>query len=70
MTLMELGDIGDQHRVGDEECDIGWCDTTNWPVPCGRPGCDGLVHASFGDEDWDLNYWLYTRCDVCGEERK
>jgi hypothetical protein len=26
-----------------------------------------LIHADFGDEDADSNYWLYTRCDKCDE---
>ena len=64
-----------QFRVGDEEHEIGnpscpefW---TSYPVPCEQEingtRCPGLVHASFGDENTDGDYWLFTACDVCGE---
>lgn len=55
-----LGDLDDQHPIGDQACDECW---SGYPKPC---GCGGLVHATFGDEDYD-GYWLYTKCDQCGE---
>jgi hypothetical protein len=72
---MALGDTGDEHRIGDRECDEGWCGAFSYPRPCegtsrihaeGEDRCPGLVHASFGDENADGDYWLYIRCDVCG----
>lgn len=59
---------GRVHLVDDKSCHEGWCGGAyNYPKSCGRQGCDGLVHAEFGDEDSDCNYWLYTKCDKCGE---
>ncbi len=53
-----------QHKIGDAECREGWCDGgRNYPCPC---ECGGLIHADFGDENWD-GYWLHTKCDKCGE---
>lgn len=63
----DFGDIiGYEHRIGDEDCSEGWCGST-YPKSCEKEECTGLVHANFGDEDSDCNYWLYTKCDVCGE---
>ncbi|MDG6918447.1 MAG: dual specificity protein phosphatase family protein [Nitrososphaerota archaeon] len=59
---------GKTHLVGDKDCHEGWCGGSyNYPRPCGRQGCEGLVHAEFGDEDSNCNYWLHTKCDKCGE---
>ncbi len=59
-------DIHD-HAVSEEAdelcCDACW---SGYPKLCETPECNGLVHASFEDENWD-GYWLYTRCDRCGE---
>ncbi len=52
------------HIRGNEECTEGWCGNQGYPKRC---GCGGLVHADFGDEDFDGDYWLYTKCDKCGE---
>jgi len=52
-----------KHKIGDEDCKEGWCGN-NYPKRC---KCGGLIHADFGDEDTDSNYWLYTKCDKCGE---
>ena len=53
------------HEIGDEDCSSGWCGgASSYPRKC---KCGGLIHAEFGDEDWD-GYWLYKRCDRCGEE--
>ncbi len=57
-----------QHPVGDRKCQEGWCSgLSGYPKPCERCGA-GLVHADFGDESTDGDYWLYTKCDICGEE--
>jgi hypothetical protein len=61
---MPLGDSGDEHIVGAPKCLACWAD---YPKACEQEGCTGLVHASFGDENADCEYWLYTKCDVCGE---
>jgi hypothetical protein len=44
-----------EHRVGDFGCKEGWCGgiVTRFPQPCERDGCGGLVHANFGDEEYD-----------------
>lgn len=60
---MKLGDPENDHPIGDADCPTCW---PNYPRPCAR-GCPGLVHAEFGDENADCEYWLYTKCDVCGE---
>jgi hypothetical protein len=54
-----------KHIVGNENCTEGWCASLEYPKKC---KCGGLIHADFGDEDSDCNYWLYTKCDKCGEE--
>lgn len=51
-----------QHEVGNAECEEGWCGN-NLPKPC---PCGGLIHADFGDENYDCDYWLYYKCDRCG----
>ena len=52
------------HKIGDINCREGWCHSgEGFPKPC---KCGGLIHADFGDEDMDCNYWLYKRCDRCG----
>jgi hypothetical protein len=51
----------DEHDVGDRECGQCW---GGYPKDC---PCGGLIHASFGDENSDGDYWLATRCDRCGE---
>jgi len=50
-----------EHIIGDERCQECWRD---YPKKC---KCGGLIHASFGDEDEDCEYWLYEMCDKCGE---
>lgn len=63
-----FGDVDYPHRIGDPDCKEGWCSThSGYPHPCTEPDCEGLVHANFGDEDYECNYWLYTKCDRCGE---
>lgn len=63
-TFMVSDEEGKVHRVGDPNCDEGWCGGGEFPKPC---SCGGLIHADFGDEDADGDYWLYTKCDRCGE---
>lgn len=60
-------EVGTLHAVGDFDCKQGWCgDSINgYPRKC---DCGGLVHAEFGDEDWDGDYWLITKCDTCREQ--
>lgn len=68
LTTFAVGDLDYPHRVGDAKCDEGWCGNS-YPRP--HEGCEagpnGLVHADFGDENGDGDYWLYTKCDGCGE---
>ena len=52
-----------EHIIGNIDCNEGWCGDS-YPKIC---ECGGLIHADFGDEDGDCNYWLYTKCDKCGE---
>ena len=54
-----------EHEIGYEKCQEGWCDG-GWGYPR-KCDCGGLIHADFGDEDWDCNYWLHTKCDKCGD---
>jgi hypothetical protein len=67
--MMKLGEPDCFHAVGNQKCDECW---PGYPKPCdnlthaGTGVCPGLIHASFGDEMED-GYWLYTKCDVCGE---
>lgn len=63
-----FGDSNQEHVVGNADCSVGWCGTKQYPKPCDNQGCTGLVHANFGDENSDGDYWLYTQCDVCGEK--
>ena len=54
---------GGLHEIGNKDCQEGWC-STDYPKPC---ECGGLIHAEFGDEDFDCNFTLFTKCDKCGE---
>ena len=63
MKTFSFGEDDYEHRIGDKECDEGWCNGYTFPMPC---QCGGLIHANFGDEDSDCNYWLYKACDKCG----
>lgn len=51
-----------QHEIGNKNCQEGWCNGIDFPKKC---ECGGLIHADFGDEDSDCNYWLYKKCDKC-----
>jgi hypothetical protein len=59
-------DVEYDHSIGNEHCTAGWCSCSDYPQPCIDESCKGLIHADFGDEDSDCNYWLYTQCDTCG----
>ena len=54
---------GNEHEIGNKKCGVEWCGS-GYPRPC---DCGGLIHADFGDENYDGDYWLYTKCDMCGE---
>ncbi|MDP2217229.1 MAG: hypothetical protein Q8J68_08090 [Methanolobus sp.] len=60
--------MGYNHIKGNKECTEGWCGcfggSGGYPKVC---SCGGLIHADFGDENSDGDYWLYTKCDTCGE---
>ena len=64
LKTFQVGDLDYQHRIGDPKCDEGWCGD-GFPHP--HEDCGGLIHADFGDEDSDCDYWLYRKCDKCGE---
>ena len=53
---------GTTHNIGDANCPNCW---PNYPRRC---VCGGLIHAHFGDENYDGDYWLFVRCDKCGDE--
>jgi len=53
----------EKHRVGNPDCNVEWCGIDGYPKRC---KCGGLIHADFGDENEDCEYWLYEKCDRCG----
>ena len=58
-----VSEYGNPHIVGDESCTVGWCDGgRTYPARC---DCGGLIHADFGDESSDGDFWLYLKCDRC-----
>jgi hypothetical protein len=68
ITLPDWPD--EQHIVGNQACREGWCSGGS-SYPHDHTDCEadprGLVHAAFGDENADGDYWLFTKCDACGE---
>jgi hypothetical protein len=51
--------FGDQqHEVGNSDCEGCW--PSEFPKPCKKPDCTGLVHAEDGDLQPD------RCCDACG----
>jgi len=65
--FITFGESDQPHLVGEKTCTVDWCDggsSTGYPKLC---ECGGLIHAEFGDENYDCDYWLYTKCDKCGE---
>ena len=66
MTKERMLTIGgyDDHIADAKDCKDCW---SGFPVPC--INCKkGLVHATFGDENYDGDYWLYFKCSVCGND--
>lgn len=62
IAVFNFGEFGGtDHRAGDPNCEDCWI---GYPQRC---HCGGLIHSNFGDEDWDGDYWLETKCDKCGE---
>ena len=55
-------EYADDHIVGDKYCQVEWCGCQGFPREC---ECGGLIHAAFGDENSDCDYWLYKKCDKC-----
>lgn len=57
-----------EHDRRDPTCAAGWCsgEYGSFPAPCENEGCPGLVHADFGNENSDGDYWLHAECDTCG----
>lgn len=60
METFTFGESHEPHEKGNPECPACWGD---YPTP---HYCGGLMHAEFGDENWD-SYWLYYQCDQCAE---
>jgi len=62
MEKFEVGSGLDavEHEKGNPNCSKCW---TDFPKKC---KCGGLIHAEFGDESYDGDYWLYYKCDECG----
>ena len=52
------------HLIGNKDCKEDWCGSHGYPELC---KCGGLIHAAFGDENYDCEYWLYEECDRCGQ---
>lgn len=61
MNKLFLGDTNEIHEIGNNECSTCW---KGYPR---KHECGGLIHATFGDENSDGDYWLYYKCDKCGE---
>lgn len=59
----KFGEDDSPHEIGKSDCDECW---NGYPKRCEDRDCSGLIHASFGDENGDGDYWLYKECDVCG----
>ncbi|MCK5601701.1 hypothetical protein KAR91_07535 [Candidatus Pacearchaeota archaeon] len=53
----------DIHDGDNKECIECW---DGYPKKC--LDCGGLVHASFGDENRDGDYWLAKKCSGCGDD--
>lgn len=50
---------GYDHQKNNPECPACW---RGFPVPC---ECGGLIHAEFGDENANGDYYLIYRCSKC-----
>ena len=65
IETFRVSSLGREHVVCDEKCNVEWCDGgTTYPKKC---KCGGLIHAEFGDEDSDCNYYIIMKCDTCGD---
>lgn len=53
---------GDEHIIGDTECNNCWSD--NYPKKC---KCGGLIHQQFIDESYD-SVCTAKRCDNCNDD--
>ena len=64
VKLFRISHEGEEnHGIGDERCDECW--PRYYPRQC---ACGGLIHAEFGDEDYEGDYWVYRKCDQCGDD--
>lgn len=62
MSMIDIDDrMLHEHESEGTDCPTCW---PEYPRTCTQEGCDGLVHAEFGDESWD-DYWLFYRCLKC-----
>jgi hypothetical protein len=50
----------DYHEANNLKCSACW---PGYPVRC---KCGGLIHAAYGDEDYDGDFYLVTLCSKCG----
>lgn len=62
LKTFRFGDQINLHQVGNPKCPECW---PSYPKLC--TNCGGLVHADFGDEKANGDYWLYESCDKCDE---
>lgn len=56
-------DMVSDHVAGDPNCEACW---DGWPRSCGEEGCDGLIHANFGDyvgRGDSYGFYLAKECD-------
>ena len=49
-----------KHKIINDICDECW---SGYPQEC---ACGGMIHAEFGDENRNGDYWLEKECDRCG----
>jgi hypothetical protein len=61
INYISFGDVQYNHEVDNLDCQECW---SGYPKPC---KCGGLIHAQFGDENLDGDYWLFKHCDKCGD---
>lgn len=59
---MKIDGLEDEHGRSRLGCDACW---KGFPRNC---ACGGVIHAEFGDEDSDGDYWLLRRCTRCGAD--
>ncbi len=49
----------DSNHADEGECSACW---SGFPCPC---KCGGMIHAEFGDENYDGDFWLERICTNC-----